>query len=220
MIDRILKNWKTTTIGLLILAICFILVFIGKATLTEAGGFICGGFYVLFSKDSLLKKKGMISIAIFGFCLLFCSCRQYESLTTSSKETIIRDTFYIPDSIPFYIHIKGDTVWQEAPRIDSDSLKKKILEGNKLTLPPWDATTAFAYACAGVTDNIPWLNLEQRAIDLDTMIYIDRIRILERQIKELESRAVVKERKPFYKITWFWTTAVLAILLFRRHEYN
>lgn len=218
MIDRILKNWKTTTIGLLVLATCFMLVFVGKATLTEVGGFICGGFYVLFSKDSMLRKKEIISIVILCFCLLFCGCRKYESLTTSSKETITRDTIYIPDSIPFYIQIKGDTVFREAPGIDLDSVKEKLLEGNKLTLSPWDATTAFAYARAGVTDNIPWLNLEQRTINIDTMIYVDHIRILERQVKELESRAILKERKPFYRIIWFWIAAVFATLLFRRHE--
>ena len=54
MIDRILKNWKTTVLGLAILITCFILVFMEKSTLTEVSVFICGGFFVLFSKDSML----------------------------------------------------------------------------------------------------------------------------------------------------------------------
>ena len=50
MIDRILKNWKTTVLGLAILITCFILVFMEKSTLTEVSVFICGGFFVLFRK--------------------------------------------------------------------------------------------------------------------------------------------------------------------------
>ena len=75
MIDRILKNWKTTVLGLAILITCFILVFMEKSTLTEVSVFICGGFFVLFSKDSMLRKKGPVSVIIFGSLLLFASCR-------------------------------------------------------------------------------------------------------------------------------------------------
>ena len=67
MIDRILKNWKTTVLGLAILITCFILVFMEKSTLTEVSVFICGGFFVLFSKDSMLRKKGPVSVIIRVF---------------------------------------------------------------------------------------------------------------------------------------------------------
>ena len=66
MIDRILKNWKTTVLGLAILITCFILVFMEKSTLTEVSVFICGGFFVLFSKDSMLRKKGPVSVLFSG----------------------------------------------------------------------------------------------------------------------------------------------------------
>ena len=115
MIDRILKNWKTTVLGLAILITCFILVFMEKSTLTEVSVFICGGFFVLFSKDSMLRKKGPVSVIIFGSLLLFASCRPYRSFTTNT-ERIVRDTITIRDSIPFRIEIPGDTV-----RITSDS---------------------------------------------------------------------------------------------------
>ena len=94
MIDRILKNWKTTVLGLAILITCFILVFMEKSTLTEVSVFICGGFFVLFSKDSMLRKKGPVSVIIFGSLLLFASCRPYRSFTTNT-ERIVRDTITI-----------------------------------------------------------------------------------------------------------------------------
>ena len=51
MIDRILKNTKTTTLGLLIILGALILVGFEKATLTEAGAFIVAGLGFLFAKD-------------------------------------------------------------------------------------------------------------------------------------------------------------------------
>lgn len=51
MIDRIFKNWKTTTIGLAIIGVSIALVFIGRAALTEALAFITGGVGLFFAKD-------------------------------------------------------------------------------------------------------------------------------------------------------------------------
>lgn len=52
MIDRIFRNWKTTVLGLLLVAITLIFVWFGKATLTEASVFITGGVAMLFMKDT------------------------------------------------------------------------------------------------------------------------------------------------------------------------
>lgn len=51
MIDRLFKNWKTTTVGLLMLVASFVLVYLGKTTLTEVGAFMGVGFALLFTKD-------------------------------------------------------------------------------------------------------------------------------------------------------------------------
>lgn len=51
MIDRILTNWKTTAIGVLILLIAGGSVYLDKATLTEAGAFIGVGIALFFAKD-------------------------------------------------------------------------------------------------------------------------------------------------------------------------
>ena len=51
MIERIFKNPKTTILGLIIIMLCFVMVFMEKATLTEVSVFMIGGFSVLFLKD-------------------------------------------------------------------------------------------------------------------------------------------------------------------------
>lgn len=51
MIDRLFRNPKTTIIGLLVMVVSFVFVWFGKASLTEVGVFITGGFAMLFLKD-------------------------------------------------------------------------------------------------------------------------------------------------------------------------
>ena len=51
LIERLFFSWKTTLIGMSIIAVCFLLVFLEKATLTEVSTFTLGGFYLLFIKD-------------------------------------------------------------------------------------------------------------------------------------------------------------------------
>ena len=212
MIDRILKNWKTTVLGLAILITCFILVFMEKSTLTEVSVFICGGFFVLFSKDSMLRKKGPVSVIIFGSLLLFASCRPYRSFTTNT-ERIVRDTITIRDSIPFRIEIPGDSIVYDTVCLDQ-------LQSGRFSLPPWETSTKFAYAQAGITNSVPWLNLRQNPINIDTLIYINKIKILERTIREMESRIIVPEKDPFYKNVWLWISVMLGIVLFRRYARN
>lgn len=51
MIERLFRNPKTTIIGLIVLVVSFLFVWFGKATLSEVGIFIMGGFSMLFLKD-------------------------------------------------------------------------------------------------------------------------------------------------------------------------
>lgn len=219
MIDRILKNWKTTVLGLAILITCFILVFMEKSTLTEVSAFICGGFFVLFSKDSMLRKKGPVSVIIFGILLLFAGCRPYQSYTTNT-ERIIRDTITVRDSVPFRIEIPGDTVRIKSDSIVYDTVYINQLLSGRFNLPPWETSTQFAYAQAGITNSVPWLNLRQKPINIDTLVYINKIKILEHTIKEMESRIIVPTKDPFYKNTWLWISIILGIILFRRYARN
>jgi Na+/alanine symporter len=56
LIERIFKNPKTTILGLLIMALCFVLVWGGRATLTEVSTFMVGAFALMFFKDG--KEDG------------------------------------------------------------------------------------------------------------------------------------------------------------------
>ena len=51
IIERIFGNPKTTILGLIIIALCFVLVFYEKASLNEVGAFMMGAFALLFLKD-------------------------------------------------------------------------------------------------------------------------------------------------------------------------
>jgi hypothetical protein len=57
VIDRIFKNKKTTTIGILTLLVSLLFVWFEKATLTEVSVFLTGGFYMLFMKDPKPNEK-------------------------------------------------------------------------------------------------------------------------------------------------------------------
>lgn len=57
MVDRIFQNWKTTSIGLVILTIAGVAVATNKATLTEAGAFLAIGIGLFFTKDGRLKNE-------------------------------------------------------------------------------------------------------------------------------------------------------------------
>ncbi len=51
IIERIWKDPKTTILGLIMIALGFLLVFYEKATLTELTAFFVGAFALLFLKD-------------------------------------------------------------------------------------------------------------------------------------------------------------------------
>lgn len=58
VVERIFKNWKTTLVGVLILAGALGAVFTDKATLTEAGAFIVLGVGFFFLKDKNGNQNG------------------------------------------------------------------------------------------------------------------------------------------------------------------
>ena len=51
LIERIFGNPKTTILGLIIIGLCFVLVFYERATLTEVSAFMMGAFALMFFKD-------------------------------------------------------------------------------------------------------------------------------------------------------------------------
>lgn len=51
IIERIWKDPKTTILGLIIIGLCFVLVFFEKSTLMEVSSFLMGAFALFFLKD-------------------------------------------------------------------------------------------------------------------------------------------------------------------------
>ena len=51
LIERIFGNPKTTILGLIIIGLCFVLVWAGRASLTEVSTFMVGAFALMFLKD-------------------------------------------------------------------------------------------------------------------------------------------------------------------------
>ena len=105
--DRIFKNWKTSIFGLVIIAIGFLFVWFGKASMTELTAFISGALVLLFSKDDI--NKGVLPIALLG-ALTLSSCSADWHFQQACKkepmfceaETIVEfDTFVIRDTQTF-----------------------------------------------------------------------------------------------------------------------
>ena len=55
MKDRILNNLKSTILGLIILAICAVLIYTNKATFVEVSGFLVSSGLLIYVKDSIFK---------------------------------------------------------------------------------------------------------------------------------------------------------------------
>ena len=57
MKNRVINNWKSTTLGVLLLIIGIGLVYLGKATLTEVSVLAPISIGLIISKDKLLKSN-------------------------------------------------------------------------------------------------------------------------------------------------------------------
>jgi hypothetical protein len=57
LIERIFGNPKTTLLGLLIIALCFVLVFYEQASLTEVSAFMIGAFALYYFLKTLKMAK-------------------------------------------------------------------------------------------------------------------------------------------------------------------
>jgi hypothetical protein len=57
LIERLFRNPKTTLLGLILISLCFLLVFLERASLTEVSStFMVGAFALLFLKDPKDEK--------------------------------------------------------------------------------------------------------------------------------------------------------------------
>jgi len=61
MLERILKNWKTTAIAIVLFIACIVLVWFEKVSLTGMSGFLSGGA-LLFLKDKRIFEHWMTTV--------------------------------------------------------------------------------------------------------------------------------------------------------------
>jgi hypothetical protein len=57
MKKRIFKNWKSSLVGLGLIAIATAALLTGKCTLTEWGLFLPTGLFMIYAQDSIFKPK-------------------------------------------------------------------------------------------------------------------------------------------------------------------
>jgi hypothetical protein len=57
LIERLFRNPKTTLLGLILISLCFLLVFLERASLTEVSTFMVGAFALFFLKDPKDEKQ-------------------------------------------------------------------------------------------------------------------------------------------------------------------
>ncbi len=140
------------------------------------------------------------------FCV--CSCTTLRSFERE-KEVVSRDTLEVQrDTIKQVVTVPGETKTVYLRRVDTLWMTRVVPEirAGKFVLDTLWVRSTHAEAWFGVRNNQPFFGIRQHPIDLIVASYRERIRILEKQLKEREK--VVVKRYPFYANPWFWTWAV------------
>lgn len=108
------RDWRTTVVGALI-ALCIVgamaAVFMGNATLTEAGSFIGVIVGILSAIGFVMTRDGKnrdgLLLVLFGLVLCSCNMKQYcddrfpPSERIEIKETIIRHDSILPGAVVY-----------------------------------------------------------------------------------------------------------------------
>ncbi|HAT80379.1 MAG TPA: hypothetical protein DCS17_02935 [Flavobacterium sp.] len=139
--ELITTNWKTTLIGLFIVALATIILFTSKATFAELSPLYIVGVGLLAAKDKLFNSGNKQNFRILiPFLLLFLvSCRTPEqrlnkllkenpdlqkSIKETITDTIILNKFDTINSISIDTLIKGDTITIEKNNIKVQTFYK------------------------------------------------------------------------------------------------
>lgn len=111
--DRIIKNWKSTIVGALLLIFASVLVWFQKITWGEYVAFLPTTLGLIWSKDEFVNsiiKKGSGTAVIIVSLLLMNSCVTYDRCV--EKYGVVRtDTVEVPFRvvIPHYISLPADS---------------------------------------------------------------------------------------------------------------
>lgn len=159
--------------------------------------------------------KMMTRLFVLLMMILACSCTTLRSVETE-RVTVHTDTIVRTDTIENRVVIPGETKTVYLGRIDTvfiDRFIRDVRQG-KFCLDTLYVRSAHACAWFGIRNNQPFFGITQHPIELITRSYIQRITILEQQLKERDKQVV--KRYLFYENPWFWiwlATATVVVLL-------
>lgn len=145
----------------------------------------------------------MTRLLVLILMFLACSCTTLRTIE-KEKVTIRTDTIVRTDTIESKVIIPGEERVVYFDRIDTMWLTKYIpeIEMGTFTLDTMWVRSVHARAWFGIKNNRPFMGITQDPIELVIQSYIQRITILEQQLKEREKVTVRRYR--FYENPWFW----------------
>lgn len=193
MTERIFKNWKTTLLGIIMLVGSLLLVYYGKATLTEASAFMVAGFSMFFLKD---PKNNGLSIVLLA--LIFYSCQKpVVNTTVHEREKITyRDTI---------ITLESKTV-ERITDAENDSIKYLL---NELKLQGKKPVIVYKNNKENISLTYKLDELGRLVTSCNTDKELIRLQNLEIQRLKNEKQIVTKYKTP----SWIRNTLFICIVL-------
>lgn len=145
MKERVINNWKTSVLGLVLLAFAGVLVWFGKITWGEFVAFIPTVAALLWAKDTFLTdmfKKGSGGAAVILIMLMMSGCVTYNKCV--EKYGLQGDSVRIPViiQVPVAVPVKADSN-QAQINIDKiktmtrDSVYHKMDSASKIQISYW-----------------------------------------------------------------------------------
>lgn len=132
-----------------------------------------------------------------------------ESVITKIDTVQVVDTLKIPVVIPAdTIRVKGDTVYLTSRDLEDS-------KNNLFTVKPWIASTDKVMAIAGITNNVPYLDifLLQREFLLDYQHKYNKYNTTTTKTKETVKEVIVEVEPKFYNNKWFYKFVIVLMLL-------
>lgn len=183
MKDRIIKNWKTSVIGIVLLAFAGVLVWFQKITLGEFTAFLPTVFGLLWVKDTFVSSmfnKGGGAAVIAIMLLTLNSCVTYERCIDKYGKTS-SDTIKVPFKIevPFYIALPADS---NAIRINIDSIRYLITDQvyhkadsvSKIQIQYWKDKINYLYFSASIpADTIHDTLVKDTVVPCPPQVYME-----------------------------------------------
>ena len=104
------KQWKTTTLGLIIIVATIASVFVKEVQWSDAIIGIAAGLMLVFSPDTILDKIGNLLKVLVVFAFTSCMSEKKLSQVCADKYPIKDSTVIIERVDTTYQYIKGDSI--------------------------------------------------------------------------------------------------------------